>query len=150
MWGSGYLINNIGAPQKDTLGWMNFLFNKSCSWSFSFLNSIDTILYSINDIGSVPRTKSMQISMSFNGENPGKSLEKTLMNSLTITPSSFIIDHTLSFYHICFKRGKKNYFYQNLNRVSPILSIPSHWQYFNFLHYHCRKVTSKWLAFRAS
>jgi hypothetical protein len=121
MWGSGYLINNIGAPQKDTLGWMNFLFNKSCSWSFSFINSIDTILYSINDIGSVPRTKSMQISMSFNGENPGKSLEKTLMNSLTITPSSFIIDHTLSFYHICFKKGKKKLFLSKLEHSFPYI-----------------------------
>jgi len=76
---------------------MHFLSNKSCSCSFSSLNSIGAILYGAIDIGSVPGTKSIQNSISLYGRNPGKSLRNTLMNSMPIGTLS-VTNPSVQFY----------------------------------------------------
>jgi len=63
---------------------MHFLSNKSCTCSFSSLNSVGAILYGAIDIGSVPGIKSIQNSISLYGRNPGKSLRNTSMNLMTV------------------------------------------------------------------
>jgi len=58
-----------GLPQEGTLGRMNFLSNKSCSCSFSSLNSGNAILYGAIDIASILGTKSIQHLISLYGDN---------------------------------------------------------------------------------
>ena len=81
---SFFLTNNTGAPQRDTLGRMNPLSNRSCSCDLSSFSSVGAMRYRALEMGPVPGSSSIPKSTSRSGGIPERSSRKTSINLFTM------------------------------------------------------------------